>query len=190
MAARRNDRLWLLGGVLAIVALVAAGYLLVIKPVYDDQSNTQSAVDDAEMQLITLRKTLADLKRKSNDLPTYSAKLAAERRALPETYDVPNFVRQLQASGTAVRTDVSGFTFGVPTAVVGLSSVVGIPITLTATGSAADLARFIDRLQNVQPRAVLISSVSLNQGDDPNKTTANLTLTAFCSSLKCTTTTK
>lgn len=180
MTARRNDRLWILGGTILIVALVVAGYLLAIKPVYDDTRNTRLSVRDAEVQLTDLRKTLADLRKKSDNAAGYAAELATKRLALPNSYDVPNFLRQLQDSGTAVHTDVSGISVGVPAAVTGSPSVVGVPITLTATGTPADLARFLTRLQNVQTRAVLISSVGLDQGDGTGAMTANLTLTAFC----------
>jgi type IV pilus assembly protein PilO len=191
MTARPNDRLWLFGGVLVIVALVAAGFLLVIKPVYEDQRGDRASIRDAERQLIGLQKDLAGLKRKSSDLAAYNAQLATKRKALPVSYDVPNFVRQLQDSGTAVQTDVSGFTFGLPSQVTGAPSVIGIPITLTATGTPANLSRFFDRLQNVQSRAVLISSVGLSQGDSSGDMTANLTLTAYCSAgPKCKTPTK
>ena len=49
------------------------------------------------------------------------------------------------------------------------------------------LGRFIDRLQNVQSRAVLITSVSLSAGTAAGDTSATFTLSAYCrKSVKCT----
>ena len=62
MGIRRTDRLWMLGGLVAIILIVVAAYLLAIKPIYTDRADKQSQVDDQEMMLVTLRRQLADLK--------------------------------------------------------------------------------------------------------------------------------
>ena len=180
MGARRTDRLWLLGGMLLIIMLVVASYLLAIRPVYDDDSFKQGQVADADIQLVGLKRKLADLKSKSNNMAAYTAELQAKRKALPQSYDVPDFLRQLQDSGNAVGVEVSGISVGSPVEVTGSAGVVAVPITLLATGSPTGLSRFLERLQNVQTRAVLIGSVNLEAGDDSGKTTANVMLTAFC----------
>ena len=180
MNIRRADRLWMLGGLFGIIVLVVAAYMLAIKPIYADKADKQGQADDQEMTLVTLKTQLNQLKAKAKDQATYTAQLNAKTAAMPDSYDVPNYLRALQTSGTAVNVLVSAVSVGAPAKVVGSTEVISVPINLTATGTPADLGRFIDRLQNVQSRAVLITSVSLSAGTAANSMSAALTLSAFC----------
>jgi hypothetical protein len=177
----------MLGGLFGIIVLVVAAYLLAIRPIYNDKADKQSQADDQALTLVTLKKQLNQLKAKAKDQATYTAQLNAKTAAMPDSYDMPNYLRALQTSGTAVRVVVSGVSVGAPAKVTGLPDVIAVPINLTATGAPADLGRFLDRLQNVQSRAVLISSVSLSVSATAGMA-ASLTVSAFCrKSAKCTT---
>lgn len=66
------------------------------------------------------------------------------------------------------------------------AGVYALPITATVSGSASALSRFLDQLQAVQPRAVLISSISMSSatngttGSAPQDAyTLQLTMQAF-----------
>lgn len=176
----RRDRLWLLGGVFVIIVIVATTYLLAIKPVYDDRALKQDQVDDADITLVNLKHDLASLQAESKKLTTYTTELKERQKALPANYDVPNFMRQLQDSGNATSVAVSGVSVGAPDAVTGSTTVISVPITLTATGTPANLSKFLKRLQNVQTRAVLVISINLGQADKNGKIAATMTLNAFC----------
>jgi type IV pilus assembly protein PilO len=181
MGIRRTDRLWMLGGLAGIIVIVVAAYLLAIKPINADREDKQGQVEDQELALVTLKHDLADLKTKAKDLPTYTAQLDAKKAAMPESYDVPNYLRALQTSGTAVSVTVSGVSVGAPAKSTGAADVVSVAITLTATGTPANLSRFLNRLQNVQSRAVLINSVSLGAAaSESTDISATLALVAFC----------
>jgi Tfp pilus assembly protein PilO len=182
MGIRRVDRLWMLGGLVAIVLIVVGAYLLAIKPINADRDDKQGQVEDQELALVTLKHQLADLKTKAKNLPTYTAQLNAKTAAMPASYDVPNYLRALQTSGSAVSVLVSGIGVGVPGRVTGSTEVVAVPITLTVTGSPANLSKFLYRLQNVQSRAVLIKAVNLSSAQDNTDMAATLTLAAFCRS--------
>ncbi|WP_203782079.1 type 4a pilus biogenesis protein PilO [Paractinoplanes rishiriensis] len=179
MSSRHASRMLLAGGVLVIVILVVATYLLAIKPVYDDKALKETQVSDADLELTKLRRQLADLKVKSADAATYTAELKAKKTQLPDSYDIPNLLRQLQTSDTSVKVDNNAVGVTTPVTVAGSGIVVGVPITLTATGNADGLSKFVNRLQNTQSRAVLVSAVNLQV--DGNETTLTTTLTAFCS---------
>ena len=186
MNIRRADRLWMLGGLFGIIVLVVAAYMLAIKPIYADKADKQGQADDQALALVTLKTQLAQLKAKAKDQATYTAQLNAKSAAMPDSYDVPNYLRALQTSGMAVNVSVSDVSVGAPTKVAGTTDVITVPINLTATGAPADLGRFINRLQNVQSRAVLITSVSLSAGT-AGDTSATFTLSAYCrKSAKCT----
>jgi type IV pilus assembly protein PilO len=178
MSARHAGRLWLLGGVLAIAVLIAASYLLAIKPVYDDKAQKEGQIYDQNMQLAQLKRTLAKLKAQADDIASYTAQLTARRKELPDNYDIPNFLRQLQDSDGSVRVETNAIGVTAPVAVEGASTVVSLPITVTVTGSTDDLTKFVQRLQTVN-RAVLVTSIVLTDNED-DKSTVNLVLTAFC----------
>lgn len=187
MNIRRADRLWMLGGLFGIIVLVVAAYLLAIKPIYADKSDKQGQAEDQEMTLVTLKTQLAQLKAKAKDQATYTAQLNAKSAAMPDSYDVPNYLRALQTSGTAVSVGVSDVSVGAPAKIIGSADVITMPINLTATGTPVNLGKFIDRLQNVQSRAVLITSVSLSAGTTANTMSASFTVAAYCrKSAKCT----
>lgn len=180
MGARRGDRIWLVGGLLTIVALVAASWFLVISPKFAQADGVRADTETAELQLVQLRRDLANLARQEEQRAGFEASLRSRRIALPTSYNIPSFLRQLQDSGAAVRVKISGFSVASPTKSAKVANVVELPINLTAEGSAADLSRFVSRLQNVQTRAVLVTSVSLSEGGDQGKMSTSLGVTAFC----------
>ena len=180
MATRMAGRMWQLGGVLLIVLLIVATYLLAIKPVYEDKALKQGQVDEMTIQLVKLKRELADLQAKSINLTTYTAQLAAKKTQLPDSYDIPNYLRLLQDSDGAVKIDNSSVGVGPPTKVNGSAEVVGVPVSLTATGAPTDLVGWLDRLLHKQSRASLISSAALQRADGA-KWSATVMLTLFCS---------
>lgn len=181
MGAQRAARLWLLGGVLVIAVLVAATYLLAIKPVYDDKTLKEGQAGDQNLQLVQLKRTLAKLKTQADDINSYTAQLTAKKMQLPDRYDIPAFLGQLQDSDGAVRVDSNSIGVSTPVAVAGESTVVSLPITLTVAGATDELTDFINRLEAVQDRAVLLNSVILDAGNGDDEATVNLVMTAFCS---------
>ncbi len=181
MGMRRTDGMWLIGGFLAAVLLVAAGWFLLISPKFAQADDVRTEADGASLQLMKLNKEVATLAALEKKKSTYVAQLRAKQAALPTSYDVPAFVRQLQDSGTALNVDISGITVGSPAKSGTVSDVVELPITLAAQGTPANLSRFLTKLQTGQPRAVLISSVNLNiPSTDQASTTASIALSAFC----------
>ena len=183
MSARRIDQIWLLGGLLAIVALVAATWFYVIAPTRDKTGTLTSQAEETSLQLVKLRRTVAELAEKNKSLTAYENTRTAREKALPNEYQTTDFLRQLQDTGGAVDVEVSGISVGAPTASKAVASVVELPIMLTAAGSAPRLSEFLDRLQTVQSRAVLIYSVNVTAdpaGETADAVTATLNLKAFC----------
>lgn len=176
----RQDRIWLLGGVVVMILLVAGGWFLLISPKNAERDDAQSRVAAAGADLTALKRQAATLKAESAKLPAYTAQLTMNRKALPATSGVPDFLRQLQVSGTAVDVEISGISVGGPALSKAVPTVYELPISLTASGRAGNLSKFLDRLQIVQPRAVLLTSVGLT-GAPPAVVTAAISLTAFVS---------
>jgi Tfp pilus assembly protein PilO len=188
MGARNAARIWTLAGIAITVLLVVASWFLVISPKYGKAADVQNQVEETQTQLITLRKKIAGLDAQKAQLPKFKAALKANQKALPDDSGVPDLLRQLQGSGEKTGVSVSGFSVASPAQVVGLAGVWQLPITLIATGEPANLGQFLNDLQAVQPRAVLIQSANFTQGsssaadssaDDSAKTSLNLSLMAY-----------
>jgi Tfp pilus assembly protein PilO len=177
MGARHADRLWMIGGVVAAALLIAGGWFLAINPKNAEADQLHDEKETTEIRLITLRQDLTKLQQDSEKLPQYKATLARNKLALPEDSGVPDFLRQLQDSGELVNVEVTGVTVSAPTVVTG-TAVYALPITVTAEGAAAGLGKFLDQLQRVQPRAVLIESANtaVTSGDEAKKDALTLTI--------------
>jgi Tfp pilus assembly protein PilO len=155
------DRMWLIGGAIGAAVLLAIGWFFFISPRKAQTSSLHGQFDDAQARLTTLNKQLADLRQQNRRLPQYLAQLAKDRRALPATASLSAFLRELEAAGDATGVSVSGVVVGAPLQVSGTAKpIYGVQITLTAKGPQAKLNQFLNQLQQVQPRAVLISTAN------------------------------
>lgn len=161
MEGGNRYRLWLIGGALAAVALLAVGWLVFISPQYGQTSRLRNNNADAQTQLTTLRHTLSELGKQNSDLARYEADLARDRAALPGTAALSDFLRELQSASDASGVAITPATFGQPAAVTGVAQMYAIGTNLTATGTLAQVVRFLNQLQQIQPRAVLISNASI-----------------------------
>ena len=136
-------------------------WFLMIAPKYAEASEVREQTGETNTQLAKMRRELSTLKADNANLAKYRAQLKAYEKALPSTSGVPDFLRQLQDAGADVNVEVSGISVAAPKDSETVKSVSELPISLTAEGSADNLSRFLVQLQNVQPRAVLITSANL-----------------------------
>ncbi len=178
------DRLWMVGGAVGAVLLLAIGWFLFVSPQKGQTSSLQDQLAATQVRQTVLQHRLGDLRRQNSRMPQFLAQLARDRKALPTTSNLSNFLRELQAAGDSTSVSVTGLLVGAPTQVtVAGKQVFSLQIGLTATGTAAHLNLFLDQLQQVQPRAVLISSanaVSVGQaGTLAGTVTLTLSLQAF-----------
>jgi Tfp pilus assembly protein PilO len=90
-----------------------------------------------------------------------SGQLAPGATPAPGTTPTPNASASPNAAAAA-----AGGAAPAPGAAAG-PGVYSLPVKAEVTGSPADLTRFLDQLQNVQPRAVLITSLVENSGGQP-----------------------
>lgn len=185
----RLERRWLFGGGVLAVALFVVGYLFFIAPQRAQTDDVNSQSQSARAQNATLTARLDALRTQNKNLPTYRAQLAAARSALPAASGVPDFVRSLQSLGNATLAQVSSLTVGQPTTIAApaptsapsstpstgsgstpatppsaVPGVYSMAITAQVSGSPSALNKFLEQLQNVQPRAVLITQITEGSG--------------------------
>jgi Tfp pilus assembly protein PilO len=157
---------WLAGGVVAAIVVLAVGWFLLIGPRYSQATGLHERAAAAELRLPTLEHRLAELRRQNDNRAQYEAQLTKDRKALPTTSGLPDFLRELQQAGDNHGVGVTDVTVGGPLEVTGAGATYyALPITLTAEGKIDALGDFLNELQQVQPRAVLINSANLAAAD-------------------------
>ena len=200
----QKERLWLVSGGLVAFVMLLIGYFFFISPQRSDTASVNQQVATAQQQNAVLQARLDALNEQNKDLSKYRAEQAALEQALPATSGISDFVRTLQSLGNATLTDVTALTVGQPIAITPVAATqpsadptatsapattavtapsgFALPITASVTGSASALIKFLDQLQAVQPRAVLISSIALAESAStasPGAFTLALTMDAF-----------
>ena len=186
MGTRHADRLWIFGGAAVVLVLAVISWFFVISPKYAEADTVRTEAADTEMKIVQLRKRIAELEKDRARLPEFKRTLERNRNALPADSGVPDFLRQLQASGDALSVEVGGVNVSAPQLVSGFTTVYALPMTLTAEGTPDNLGSFLRQLQESQPRAVLIDSANMTSqaeagaadGTDAGDTTVNLSLKA------------
>jgi Tfp pilus assembly protein PilO len=179
----RVDRLWMVGGVLGAAVLLAITWFLLVTPQHTERDNLKDSVNVTQRQLSQLRQRIDKLQEEFAKLPQYKAELAKAQKALPATPALSDLLRELQDAGDATGVTVSGLNVGnlTPLTTNG-GQVYTLALSLTAAGPIEKLNAFLDQLQQVQPRALLISTASLSRTTATSTTASmSLTLTAFVS---------
>jgi Tfp pilus assembly protein PilO len=175
---RRADRVWAAGGALAAVALAALSWLLLISPQNTETESLQAEIDQVNDRVVVLQARLAQLRKENEKLPEHQAKLAAQRLALPTTTALSDFLREMQTSGERAGVSVTAVSAGTAgnTRAAGAEIQV-LPLTLTVNGGIVGQIAFLEQLQQVQPRAVLIIGTNVVPGDGAESLGGSVTLT-------------
>ena len=194
MLTGAKDKLWLAAGVIAVGLIMLVGYTMVISPQNGRTSAAQSSLNEAKAREQVLRGRLTQLANESANLPKYQAELAAARAALPSDEGMADFLREMQVVSGSTQTTVQSIQVG---AVSGVGVVPNstlpagkqpapttykVQVTVSVTGTVPALLSFLYQVQEVQPRAVLVTSVVI--GASANTTASvggagaqNLTIT-------------
>ncbi|MBN1173629.1 MAG: type 4a pilus biogenesis protein PilO [Micromonosporaceae bacterium] len=178
MPAIPRDRLWNIATAAGVVLLLALGWMVLIGPAYDEAASIDREAETTEDRVVDLQRRLAQLRQQNQDLARYQQQLATDRQALPTQPALADLLRQIQAAGAASGTTMVGLIVGASTqtATAG-GSVESLPVTVTVDGSAAQVAGFLDQMQRVQPRAVLINSMNAVPKDESGSFAGAVTLT-------------
>jgi Tfp pilus assembly protein PilO len=175
MPSRHADRLWIAGGLLGAVALLALGWFVFVGPQYAEAASLHSQEVQAQLRLTSQQRKLADLRRENEDLPQFKAQLERARAALPTSPATSDFLRGLQTASQEASVSVTGLTIGGRADVPGTAGAVyALPVALTVVGKVAGLEGFLTELQQVQSRAVLIRNANLTSDATGTSLTVNL----------------
>jgi Tfp pilus assembly protein PilO len=204
------ERLWIGAGLGLAVVITAIAWFFAISPQHSQAADLRSQNENAQSQNEVLQHRLTALRNQNKNLAQYQATLAHDQAALPSTDGLSDFLRELQAVGASTLVTVTSVTVGSPAPVVAVAAApaatasasptatasatasttaapavptaaaYSIPINLSATGTTDQLSAFLDQLQTVQPRAVLVSHAAVSSASGPGDTTTlALTMNAF-----------
>src|SRR4051794_466247 len=98
MLSTRNSRWTAATGLICVVIMVAAWFLL-IGPRRADAADLRSQREQAASTNDALQLQIAKLKAQFADLPARQAELAAIRTQLPEQADLPKLIRDIDSLG-------------------------------------------------------------------------------------------
>ena len=163
---------WIALTVVGALAILAAGWFLVVSPKRSHASELRTQASEQERANAQLQTQLATLKAQAKALPAQQAKLAAVAAKIPNNSALPTLVRALNdaadnvgvelvsvapgpvtavatAPAAAVTTAASG-TAAVPAASSAVGALQSIPMTLNVVGGYFQVAEFLDRLESLQ----------------------------------------
>lgn len=178
-----NNRIWVLGGVLVIFAVLVLAGLLGVKPQLD-AANT-SATERANVDALNAQKRieLVSLKEEFSRLEAISTQVAELRKSIPASPDLDVFTGELAALQAAHGVTVTSYSPQAPAvfvpsekssasvpASIDATRFVTIPITISITGERQASLDFITGLQSGE-RLYLVTALTSTAGDGGAATT-------------------
>ena len=181
---------WIAFTVLAVVAVLAAGWFLLVSP---KRADADTLSQQAAVQVTansTLQTQLAVLKSQAKNLPQQQAKLSAVAAKIPDNTAEPSLIRALDAAATAAGVELVSIAPAQPVAVVAPATVAApvkgaagaapqaaaasagllqsITVSINVVGSYFQVEQFFDGLENLS-RATKVTGFSLLPGTNPVK---------------------
>lgn len=172
-----SSRLWTLGSVLVIVALIAGTWFVGISPQLAEAAKANSERANVETLNAKHAVTLASLKAQFEKLPELEADLEEVRVAVPASDESAELLRQLHSLADAAGVTITDLVVSSPERFVApieppedqeLAAALGsvtpenflfIPVEQTVAGEHADVMNYVDALQKGE-RTFLVHDLS------------------------------
>jgi hypothetical protein len=174
MSRLQDRRVWLGGGALTAVVIVASGWLAVISPQLSSASSLRDQAATVGQQNSVLQARVNRLKGENGKLGALTATLNQLLAELPFDSGLPALTRQLSSQAAHNQIALTSITVGsiTPTTVTGAqpggsgtTSAAGqtfaIPLTLVSGGSATHQLAFLTAIRVQGPRRALVASTQL-----------------------------
>jgi len=175
---RRPIVIALAAGVIVVVLMS----LILIKPKLAEVSAMNKKVDTAKQGEQRLRLTLQQLEQARRDAPATQAKLAQFQALLPQTPDLPTFIRLVQTAANADGIDLTSIAPSPPQGFGGTTGantgIQTVTVNLQVDGGFFRLESFLSRLEQLQ-RVVEVKNLAVTPKND--ETTGQLTLSTTIS---------
>jgi hypothetical protein len=186
----------------AVVAAIAASWILVVSPKRDQAAKLQTKVATAQQKLATAQTELAQNAAASKQFASNYAALARLGEAVPASDDIPSLIIQLQDAADGARVNFQslqnnaaassggGAAAAAPATGTAATGATGEQLTFSFSGSYFQLSNFFNKVQHfvtptgngvqVRGRLLSLNSVSLTPGSGGfPQITAQITATIY-----------
>lgn len=134
----QSKRVWLGGGAVAALLVVAVGWFMFIGPELSSAGDLRAQATETRQQNSVSQAKVKALQVKSTQLAKYTGALKAALSAVPADSGLPAFTRQLSAQASALRVSVGSVVVGGVSAVTDAASAAATTPTAGTTGAASD----------------------------------------------------
>jgi Tfp pilus assembly protein PilO len=170
---------WYAGAAAASVAVLGAGWFLLVSPQQTTAADITAQTQNVVQQNLAAEQQIAALKAEFKDLPQLQSQVAAIRTKIPQAPQEPALIRAISTAASKAGLTLDSMTFQVPQAIVGGGAaapttgglnafstpgqVSQVGVTMQLKGSFADTRLFLNSLESMQ-RAMLITGVDIARG--------------------------
>jgi type IV pilus assembly protein PilO len=181
-------RRWTLLALVAILAVLASGWFLLVSPKRSDAQELRDQTASAEQANAQLRAKLQQLKALAPELPKREAEFAAIRRQIPDNPALPDLIRLLTAAGKQTGSTVVSLAPSTPVALVASGAaptaagenpsgeqLYQVPLTIKMRGSYSELEDFVGRLEKLR-RVLMTTAFTLEPTQDDKAAAGDLDL--------------
>lgn len=178
MQAKHLDRIWLAAGAVFTVVLIALTWFLMVSPQHQQRDGLRAQTDVAEGKVVALQRRLTELRKQQTKLEEYKATLASQRLALPAGSALDALLLEMRDAGTATGVAVTSLLVAPASEVTGSGAqLFQLPVTVISNGTGPQIERFLTQIQQVQPRAVLISTANVTADNQDKSFSQKVTMT-------------
>ena len=130
-------RKWSALAVVLVLAILAAGWFLLVSPKRGEAADLQQQAADQQSANAKLVSELNELKQQQAELPQQRAELAVMRKQIPDNPALPTLIRNLTEAGRKVGVSINTMAPAVPVAVVTPAATTPVASTSTSTTSTS-----------------------------------------------------
>lgn len=192
-------RRWSMLTAVAILAVFALGWFLLIAPKRGEVSSLRSEAEAQEQANANLRGRIAVLKAQAADLPRQQARLAEVAVNLPPDPQLPTLIRTMSSAAAQSGAELLSLSPGVPVAVAdpataaqanppaakpGSAQLAAVPVTVTAAGDYFEVEQFLNKIEGMK-RVFLVTGIVVapvtqtNPAPSPGTVQASITGRVF-----------
>src|SRR4051812_35665710 len=170
-----KTRQWAMLTAVVCLAVLAAGWFLVIKPQRTHAAELRTTTQGVESQNATLRSAVSQLRQQQKSLPAQQKLLSQIATKIPDNPALPALIRQLSAAADGAGADLVSIAPGAPalataraaaattTGTAAAAPLAAIPLTIQVQGSYFNLEQFFSAVESLS-RAMLVTGFTLAPG--------------------------
>lgn len=185
-----KTRQWATLTAVACLAILAAGWFLVVKPQRAHAGDLRTQTSSVQASNSKLQSQVSQLRQQQKDLPAQQKLLSQIATKIPDNPALPALIRQLSAAADGAGVNLLSLAPSAPAAVapaVGAATaaapLAAVPITVQVQGSYFNVEQFFAAVESLS-RAMLVTNFSLapassSPGTAPGDLSASITAQVF-----------